>query len=132
MTTATAVRKTSRKAASKKNTVTKARPAKKVKKAAARPLLDSKELEAEEKDFRKKYSSIVKGSLRNIGDDPKKDKRWRTKRTVEIKCSKRGCGEVRRIATSDLHQVTMCAAHVIQERLARKRESRKAKAEKPR
>lgn len=96
-----------------------------------RPLLDTKELRDEEKLIRKDYPHVIKGTLRNIGEDPRKIKAWSAKRTIEIKCTKRGCKTIRRIATSDLHQCDMCPPCTIEERLKRRRDARALKAEKP-
>jgi hypothetical protein len=94
----------------------------------SRPILDEAGLKAAEAELRTSYPAIVKGSLRNVGDDPGKDPKWAHKRTVEIKCAHPGCTKVRRIATSDLHQVTMCEEHTHEYRLAARRKSRAAAA----
>ncbi len=125
-----AATKTKKKPAKKKPT-TKVKAKAKVKAIKARPLLDDKELKAEELDLRKEYPHIIRGTLRNIGGDPKKIKAWRVKRTVEIKCTMSKCKTIRRIATSDLHQCKMCPDCTIDERLRRRREARAAVAEKP-
>lgn len=99
--------------------------AEKTKQSRSRKILDEKELKESELELRKEYPKIVKGSLTNIDQD--KDSPHYQKRTVEIVCAKRGCQEVRRIATSDLHQVRMCEACTRLERLKRRRERRKAR-----
>lgn len=103
---------------------------KKAKKARPRPLLDAKQLVQVEQDLRKQYPNVIKGSLRNVGDDPDKNPEWASKRTVEIKCAHPGCTATRRIATSDLHQVTMCVEHTMAHRLERRRIARQGKAKK--
>lgn len=126
MTTATATKP--RKRATKKAN-TKAKPAKKTtakKKATSdanvRPT--AAELKAKETELRKKYPRIVVGSIRDI--ETKKGAPHYNKMTVEITCAKRGCNEVRRIATSDLHQVTMCEEHTLEQRRANRRAARLA------
>lgn len=109
----------------------KAKPKAKKPTTKPRPLLDKEELKDEEKLIREDYPHVIKGTLRNIGEDPKRIKVWTTKRTVEIKCAKRGCAIKRRVATSDLHQVDKCPDCTIDERLKRRREARKLIAEKP-
>lgn len=73
---------------------------------------------------------LVKGSL--MFDSNKQ------KFTIELICSFHGCGERRRVATSDLHQVSMCEEHTKemrnQARAATRNKSKKvkpAKAAKP-
>lgn len=85
---------------------------------------------AEEKRLREKYpnAKIVHGSVQDICTD-KNDPHY-NKRTVEIKCSHPGCHEVRRIATSDLHQVKFCEEHTKQYRLEKRRIERAAKRDK--
>jgi hypothetical protein len=100
-------------------------------KAKPRPLLEPAEIKTEETEWREDYPNIVKGSLRNIGDDPDHRKLWKAKRTLEIRCDQKGCNEKRRIATSDLHQCKLCNFHTVEERHRRRREARAAQAEKP-
>jgi hypothetical protein len=90
-----------------------------------RPKLDEKELRAAEKVLKAKYPDIVKDTLKNAeaGTGPHANKR-----TVEIKCAHKGCNVTRRVATSDLAQVTMCEEHTRQARLERRREARKVRA----
>jgi len=90
-----------------------------------RPKLDEKELRAAEKDLKARYPQIVVGTLKNAeaGEGPHANKR-----TVEIKCAHKGCEITRRVATSDLKQVTMCEEHTRQARLERRREARQARA----
>ena len=90
-----------------------------------RPKLDEKELKAAEKALKVKYPGIVNGTLKNAeaGNGPHANKR-----TVEIKCAHKGCNVTRRVATSDLAQVTMCEEHTRQARLERRREARKVRA----
>lgn len=98
------------------------------KKKVQRPLLDQKGLKAEEEALRKKYKGtvmIVPGSLRNRGDDPDHNKLYKNKRTVVIKCKKRGCQNTRRIATSDIHQVQFCETCTIRDRMDRKNSARR-------
>ncbi len=56
-----------------------------------------------EKNLRKKYHRINPGTLRYETDGHHKGKY-----TVEIRCATRGCPNVRRVATSDLFQVSLC------------------------
>ena len=89
----------------------KAKPAKtapkaKAKPTAAKPTLD---LAVAEKQLMARYKNrkIVKDSLRDSGD-PKTINSFGHKRTIEIHCEVKGCKNIRRIATSDLHQVNKC------------------------
>jgi len=90
-----------------------------------RPKLDEKELKAAEKDLKAKYPQIIVGTLKNAEavEGPHANKR-----TVEIKCAHKGCDATRRVATSDLKQVTMCEEHTRQARLERRREARRERA----
>jgi hypothetical protein len=90
-----------------------------------RKRLDEDGLKGQEGVLRKKYRHIVKGTLRNASKN--KEDRHYNKRTVEITCTKRGCKATRRIATSDLAQVSMCEEHTRLARLKRRRDARKAK-----
>ena len=136
MTNATATKPAAKKTAKAKGKppATKATTKKKVA-SRPRPKLDDKALRAEERELKKKYPLIVQGTLRNVGEDPDQKPIWKTKRTVVIRCSVKGCKNRRRVATSDLHQVTMCEDCTQKHRLQRKRdaraEARKAKQEKP-
>lgn len=85
------------------------------------------DLKAAEADLRKKYPRVIKGTLRDVGQDPNKDPRWKHKRTVEIRCAKRGCQETRRVATSDLHQVTLCEEHTAEARKERRKKQQAAR-----
>jgi len=67
---------------------------------------------------------LVKGSLHFDNS--------RQKFTIELICSFHGCGERRRVATSDLHQVSMCEEHTKETRnmaraAARVKAAKKAK-----
>lgn len=120
------------KTATKSRKVTKGRAKAKVTKKVARhrPLLDADELVAKEKEYVAEGYKIVKGTLCNRGEDPKKDPKFKNKRSVVITCGKRGCDEQRRIATSDLHQVKFCLPHTLEDRAERKNENRR-KGKKP-
>lgn len=102
----------------------------KAKPARSRRLLTADELKAEEKVYLDKDYKIVKGTLRNRGEDPGKEARFEKKRSVEITCGKRGCDEKRRIATSDLWQVKFCEPHTLEDRAERKNENRRNKTKK--
>jgi hypothetical protein len=52
-------------------------------------------------ELRKKYPWVVPNSLKGRGND----------RTVEIKCSKKGCAVTRRVRTMDAFQVRLCQEH---------------------
>ena len=90
-----------------------------------RKKLDESDLKIEERSLRDQYPRIVRGTLRNATARPGPHIH---KRTVEIKCEASGCQEVRRIATSDLHQVTMCDACTVEARLERRRDARRRAA----
>lgn len=79
-------------------------------------------LAEKEAELREKHSHIVKGSLKFNIDGPHTNKM-----TVVIKCTHAGCQETREIATSDLHQVTMCPEHTREARNARRRQNYTAK-----
>ena len=88
------------------------------------------DLAAEERALIDKYPdrNIVKGSIRDAGTL----KEFGNKRTVEIKCNGKGengkgCKVVRRVATSDLHQVSMCHDCIRQVRLDRRKDARATK-----
>ena len=85
--------------------------------------MTTEELRDREKELRKTYKRILPGSIRKETKGLHKDKI-----TVEIKCAHRGCNEVRRVATSDLHQVNKCMAHTLEDRMERRREARRSKA----
>ena len=106
-------------------TATKSKKSKKNQVKRTRPLLSADQLKAEEKEYVEKGYRIVKGTLRNRGEDPEQDPKVASKRSVEIECGKRGCHERRRIATSDLHQVQFCEPHTLEDRAARKNEARR-------
>ena len=74
-----------------------------------RPRPDADGLAAEEHTLitDKDYRNIIKGSILGSDHFPAGE-RFFHKRTVEIKCAKHGCANIRRIATSDLHQVSLC------------------------
>lgn len=93
--------------------------------ARRRPLLTAEELKAEEKRYIGVGYRIARGSLRNRGEDPEKDPRFKNKRSVVIVCGKRGCGVERRTATSDLHQVRFCLRHTLEDRMDRKNANRR-------
>jgi len=79
--------------------------------------LNKDELAVAEKELRKKYPHVVKGSLRNISNGAT----HKGKRTAEIKCAARGCTKTRRVATSDLAQVRYCDECTQERRAARRR-----------
>lgn len=114
MTTATATK--GRKTKAKKTVVKR-----------SRPLLTADELKAEEAAYVEAGYKIVKGTLRNRGEDPKKEERFKAKRSVEVKCETRGCGTVYRVATSDLHQKLFCDECTLEQRAERKNAARRAK-----
>ncbi len=60
-------------------------------------------LAEKEAEFRKDYPNIQKGTIKFHVDGVHKNKI-----TVDIVCSVKGCGNIRTIATSDLHQVDKC------------------------
>ncbi len=103
----------------------KATKAPKAKKARERQPLTAEELIDEERKLRKQYPKIVKGSLRNASTDENDE--FHNKRTVEIECATRGCKAVRRIATSDLHQVKHCVECTQKNRLNRRKLARQAR-----
>lgn len=90
-----------------------------------RPLLDEKALKKAERELRDKYKRVVPGTLCNRGEDPEHEPAYKNKRTVIITCSKRGCKNTRRVATSDLHQVTMCEECTKRARMNRKNLARR-------
>lgn len=96
------------------------------KRASRRPVITPKLDEAgckkAELELRKTYKNIVPGSFKDIELTPGSPHYM--KRTVEITCAKRGCKATRRVATSDLAQVTMCPEHTRDARLARRRLAR--------
>jgi cobyric acid synthase len=98
--------------------------------ARTRKKLTDEELKAEEKKLKDLGYKIVPGTLKNANG--RRNAQYHQKRTVEITCSKRGCTVTRRVATSDLHQVTMCEEHTKEARLQRRREARQLKKQKPR
>lgn len=66
-------------------------------------LSDAEILAAKEKVLRRTYGRITPESIRRETDGLHAGKI-----SVEIKCAARACGTMRRVATSDLHQVTLC------------------------
>jgi hypothetical protein len=107
------------------------------KKSRPRKLLSKNELRAEEKRLLARYPHIVQGSLRNAtkgelveGLTPEEIHKYKHKRSIIIECQRaianQICGVKRRIATSDLAQVTLCETCTTDERNARKRERRAA------
>jgi hypothetical protein len=104
------------KVVAKKNDKAKA-PAKKPK-AEPKPV----NLADEEKKLQDNYPErkIVKGSIKDAGTY----KEFGNKRTVEIKCGTEGCKNVRRVATSDLHQVGHCEDCIKEIRLSRRKTTR--------
>jgi hypothetical protein len=52
-------------------------------------------------ELRKKYPWVVPNSLRGKGND----------RSVDIKCTKKGCAKTRRVRTMDIFQVKLCVKH---------------------
>jgi len=93
-----------------------------------RKQLDKNELKAEERDLKEKYPRIVPGTLKNAST--RQNSPHYQKRTITIKCAKRGCDQTRVIATSDLHQVTMCERCTTESRLERRRDARREAAKK--
>lgn len=77
-----------------------------------------------EKEIRKAYKNVIAGSIRKEVDGLHANKL-----TVEIECSKRGCKNTRRVATSDLHQVHLCDDCTKEARAKRRKERLKGKAE---
>jgi len=83
-------------------------------------------LETDELALSKKYPHIIKGTIRDVSNGKGK---FHHKRSVEIKCTFKGCKETRRVATSDLAQVKFCEQHTRMERLRRRRAARLVKVE---
>ena len=82
---------------------------------------DVEVLAGREVEIRKKYRYVVVGSIcREVGGC------HAGKITVEIRCGGRGCGGVRRVATSDLFQVRLCEVCTREVRNKRRRAARKA------
>jgi len=81
----------------------------------------AKELAACEAGLKLRYPHVVLGSLREVSA---REGKFHMKRSVQIKCTFPGCETLRRIATSDLAQVTLCEEHTRQARLRRRREAR--------
>ncbi len=90
-----------------------------------RPLLTAEELKAEENRYTAEGYRIVPGTLCNRDQDPEKDPKFKSKRSVVITCGMRSCGTERRVATSDLHQVKFCLPHTLECRAYRKNASRR-------
>jgi hypothetical protein len=82
--------------------------------------LSRDELDAAERELRKKYRHIVKGTLKNLSANGT----HAGKRTITIRCTARGCDKERRIATSDLAQVRYCTACTDKRRAARRRKAK--------
>ena len=112
-------------------TVTKKKPRKTktaVKKPVVkrtRPLLTEDELKQEEKYYLAKGYKVVPGSICNRGEDPEQNPKFASKRSVVVTCSKRGCHNTYRLATSDLHQKPHCDECTMEARRQRKNESRR-------
>jgi hypothetical protein len=81
----------------------------------------AKEMAAAEAALRHKYPQVVAGSIKDVSS---KDGKFHMKRSVQIKCAFPGCETLRRVATSDLAQVTLCEEHTRVARLQRRREAR--------
>jgi hypothetical protein len=73
-----------------------------------------------ERDVRRKYPRAIKGTLRKETKGSHAGKF-----TVEIKCAQRNCSTIRRVATSDLFQVSCCLDCTRQLRNAARRAARK-------
>lgn len=73
----------------------------------------------DEKALIAKYPQVVKGSLKfnKVG-------RFAGKQTVSISCAHPKCKERRTVATSDLFQISMCSAHLVEARKARRAAAR--------
>lgn len=84
--------------------------------ALARLEYSAEKLAEKEAELIKQYPQIQKGTLKFNVDGVHKNKL-----TVVIRCSHPGCNEKREIATSDLHQVTMCEEHTKAARNERRR-----------
>lgn len=63
------------------------------------------------------HQRIVAGSYGRFSDES-------TKKSVVIECQAEGCTEVRRVATSDLFQVSRCPEHAKQAKLAKRRKQK--------
>lgn len=103
-------------------------PAAEKPKGRPRKLLTAQELAEEENRLEAKYPHLVQDSLMNATKDQpqagltdEEVGKFRHKRSCLIKCT---CGAERRIATSDLAQVTLCPSCTRDERNRRKRERR--------
>lgn len=95
-----------------------------------RKLLNEEELKDEEAKLKDRYPHIIDNTLLNATKDQTTEgltadevTKFRHKRSVIIACT---CGVQRRIATSDLAQVTLCVKCTTDERNRRKRERRAA------
>jgi len=84
----------------------------------------AKELAAAEAALCSKYPNIILGSLREVSA---REGKFHMKRSVQIECAFSGCATTRRIATSDLAQVSLCEEHTRSARLQRRREARAAR-----
>jgi hypothetical protein len=101
------------------------RTAKNLKGGKSNVAQSDKEILAEkEATLRKKYKSIVEGSIRRHTNG-----QYAGKITVSIQCATKGCGNTRTVATSDLFQVRYCEKCTEERRQARRRKNGKAKAE---
>ena len=105
-------------------------PATEKPKGRPRKLLTTQELAEEETRLKSKYPHLIENSLLNATKDQptaglndQEIKKFRHKRSCLIKCT---CEAERRIATSDLAQVTLCPNCTTNERNRRKRERRAA------
>lgn len=131
MSTATKTKPKAKKPDRQKAKKTAPRVSSKAKKEASkgrsRPRLDDAGVKAEEKKYREKYPRVVRGSFQDITQ--KKGDKFEQKRSVEVRCVTRGCGNVRRIATSDLAQVDRCEECTYQDRLKRRQDLRREVAE---
>lgn len=84
-------------------------------KSRPRKLLTAEELKIEERRLKAKYPHIVKGTLLNVtkgkrtkGLSVKEVEKFEHKRSCLIACQR--CTTRRRVATSDLAQVTLCTS----------------------
>ena len=76
-------------------------------------------LAAKEREIRRTYPRVLKGTIRKETHGAHAGKI-----TVVIKCATKGCGNTRRVATSDLFQVRYCPDCTRNLRNAKRREAR--------
>lgn len=87
-------------------------------KKPAKPAPGKDELAAREKEIRKTYKAVISGSIRRETNGHHVNKL-----TVNIECCERGCKNVRRVATSDLFQVSRCEGCAEEHRKALRRKT---------